>query len=133
MDDLKNLVIAGVPDKVKEKILELVQCWSSAFRDKPEYKIVVDTHNLLKMNGFEFPVLKEADAMFMADSAPDWMEGDNCYRYQFSKICSDLLPFLWQMSYGIRRFHEKASLPSVWSNFLRQMLQQANAFAPVWH
>ncbi|KAI1725185.1 VHS domain-containing protein [Ditylenchus destructor] len=80
MDDLKQLVIAGAPDTVKEKVLELIQCWASAFRKSPEYKIVLDTHNLLKMNGFEFPALIEADAMFMAHSAPEWADGDNCYR-----------------------------------------------------
>lgn len=86
MDDLKNLFIAGAVDKVNDKILELIQCWSSAFRDKPEYKIVCDTHSMLKMSGFEFPVMKEADAMFMADSAPDWVEGDSCYRLLFVKL-----------------------------------------------
>lgn len=68
MDDMKNVVIEGAPDKVKNKILELIQCWSSAFEKKPEYKIVCDTHSFLKMYGFEFPKLREADAMFAADS-----------------------------------------------------------------
>lgn len=86
MDDLKNLVVAGAVDKVKDKILELIQCWSSAFHDKPEYEIVCNTHNILKMSGFEFPVMKEADAMFMADSAPDWVEGTSCYRYIYMRL-----------------------------------------------
>lgn len=68
MDDMKNVVIEGAPDKVKNKILELIQCWSSAFEKKPEYKIVCDTHSFLKMYGFEFPKLRETDAMFAADS-----------------------------------------------------------------
>lgn len=60
MDDLKNIVIEGAPDKVKTKILELIQCWASAFEKSPQYKIVCDTHSFLKMYGFEFPRLKEA-------------------------------------------------------------------------
>ncbi|KAH7696212.1 VHS domain containing protein, partial [Aphelenchoides avenae] len=80
MDDLKNLVIQGAQDKVQQKVLELVQCWASAFRDRTEYRIFVDTHNLMKMSGYQFPAMKEADAMFVAESAPDWVEGDNCYR-----------------------------------------------------
>ncbi|CAD5221263.1 unnamed protein product [Bursaphelenchus okinawaensis] len=80
MDDLKNMVIEGAPDKVKNKILELLQCWSHAFSKYPQYKIVCDTHSFMKMYGFEFPTMKEADAMFMADSAPEWADGDNCFR-----------------------------------------------------
>jgi len=80
LDDLKNLILGGAPDKVRDKVLELIQCWASAFRSKPEYQLIVDTHQLLKNTGYEFPVMKEADAMFMADSAPEWAEGDNCYR-----------------------------------------------------
>jgi growth factor-regulated tyrosine kinase substrate len=80
MDDIKNIVIQGANEKVKQKVLELIQCWASAFRNKPELHIFADTHNLMKMNGYEFPAMKEADAMFVAESAPDWADGDSCYR-----------------------------------------------------
>ena len=30
--------------------------------------------------GYSFPVLKEADAMFTAEKAPEWKEGDVCNR-----------------------------------------------------
>ena len=81
MEDLKNLVISNPQENVRSKILELIQCWTSAFKDIPEYKIVGDTHSLLKMNGFEFPPIRESKEMFWAESAPDWVEGDNCYRF----------------------------------------------------
>lgn len=87
MDDLKNLVIEGVPEKVKEKVLELLQCWASAFEKYPEYKIVGDTTAFMKMYGYEFPRLKEADAMFMADSAPEWAEGTSCFRSATLSFC----------------------------------------------
>ncbi|CAK5112902.1 unnamed protein product [Meloidogyne enterolobii] len=80
MEDLKSLVISNPQANVRTKILELIQCWTSAFKGISEYKIVEDTHSLLKMNGFEFPPIDEAKAMFLAESAPDWAEGDNCYR-----------------------------------------------------
>lgn len=32
------------------------------------------------MAGYTFPTLKEADAMFMAEKAPEWKEGDLCAR-----------------------------------------------------
>lgn len=50
MEDLKHLANDS-GDKVKDKILELIQCWSHAFREKSEYKIVNDTHNLMKLEG----------------------------------------------------------------------------------
>ncbi|VDK21914.1 unnamed protein product [Anisakis simplex] len=80
MEDLKNLSLDSTTDKVKNKILELLQCWAMAFKNKPEYKIVVDTHNLMKFAGFEFPEVAEAEAMFVAESAPEWADGDECFR-----------------------------------------------------
>lgn len=67
-------------DPVKAKILELIQVWSHAFRNEPNYRVVEDTFNLMKMEGFNFPTLKEADAMFNAEKAPEWKDGDNCMR-----------------------------------------------------
>lgn len=84
MEEFKNLSIDSNADKVKNKMLELLQCWSIAFRNKPEYKIVVDTHNLMKFSGFDFPKVSEADAMFVAESAPEWVDGDECFRCRTS-------------------------------------------------
>ncbi|KJH49689.1 VHS domain protein [Dictyocaulus viviparus] len=80
MEEFKNLGINGQYDNVKTKVLEMLQCWAMAFANKPEYKIVVDTHNLMKLAGFDFPSIKEADAMFTAQVAPDWHDGPECYR-----------------------------------------------------
>lgn len=32
------------------------------------------------LTGHTFPTLKEADAMFLAEKAPEWKEGDCCNR-----------------------------------------------------
>lgn len=80
MEEFKNLAFENKYDKVKDKTLEMLQCWAMAFVNKPEYKIVVDTHNLLKLAGVDFPSVKEADAMFLAQVAPDWADGPECYR-----------------------------------------------------
>lgn len=66
------------PPPVKEKILELIQVWSHAFRNEPSYKAVQDTFHLMKMEGYTFPALKEADAMFVAEKAPEWKDGECC-------------------------------------------------------
>lgn len=39
-----------------------------------------DTVNIMKAEGYKFPVLKESDAMFSADTAPEWTDGDCCNR-----------------------------------------------------
>ncbi|KAJ1372634.1 hypothetical protein KIN20_034835 [Parelaphostrongylus tenuis] len=80
MEEFKNLGINGQYENVKAKVLEMLQCWAMAFANKPEYKIVVDTHNLMKLAGFDFPSIKEADAMFTAQVAPDWHDGSECFR-----------------------------------------------------
>lgn len=36
---------------MKNKILELIQVWSHAFRNEPSYKVVQDTYNLMKLEG----------------------------------------------------------------------------------
>ncbi|XP_041362531.1 hepatocyte growth factor-regulated tyrosine kinase substrate-like isoform X3 [Gigantopelta aegis] len=68
------------PDPVKAKILELIQIWSHAFRNEPSYKVVQDTFHLMKMEGYKFPTFMESDAMFSADKAPEWADGDVCTR-----------------------------------------------------
>ncbi|GFO17365.1 hepatocyte growth factor-regulated tyrosine kinase substrate [Plakobranchus ocellatus] len=67
-------------DPVKEKVLELIQTWSHAFRNEPSYKAVEDTFHLLKMEGHKFPALKESDAMFDAEKAPSWKDAETCTR-----------------------------------------------------
>jgi len=32
------------------------------------------------LTGFSFPTLKESDAMFLSEKAPDWHDGEFCHR-----------------------------------------------------
>lgn len=34
----------------------------------------------MKSDGYKFPALRESDAMFSADSAPEWLDGNSCHR-----------------------------------------------------
>lgn len=47
-----------------------------------------DTVNIMKAEEYKFPVLKESDAMFSADTAPEWADGECCHRcrVQFSLV-----------------------------------------------
>lgn len=85
-DFFATLVNSTKHDNVRMKMLELIQAWSSAFRTSHKYQAVKDTMNILKAEGHKFPELKEADAMFASDTAPDWADGQVCNRcrVQFS-------------------------------------------------
>lgn len=75
------------PEPVKEQILAMIQTWSTAFRKEPKYKVVQDTFNLMRMEGYKFPPISESsDALFTAETAPEWAEGDVCHmcRVKFS-------------------------------------------------
>ena len=54
--------------------------WSHAFRNEPTYKVVQETYNVMKAEGMAFPALKESDAMFLAEKAPEWRDGECCHR-----------------------------------------------------
>lgn len=57
-----------------------------------------DTVNIIKAEGHHLPTVIESDAMFTADRAPDWADGECCHRCrsQFTmlrrKVC--LLQFV---------------------------------------
>ncbi|XP_055682911.1 hepatocyte growth factor-regulated tyrosine kinase substrate [Lutzomyia longipalpis] len=75
-----NLIKDTPHENVKNKMLELIQCWAYAFRTSQKYRAIKDTMTILKSEGHTFPELKEADAMFTSDTAPDWADGDVCHR-----------------------------------------------------
>lgn len=80
MEELRDLVKVTTNEKLKDKILELVQAWSHAFKKDPNYRVIQDYFTVMKAEGHKFPPLKETEAMFEADSAPQWADGDCCYR-----------------------------------------------------
>ena len=101
-----QLIETTTHENVRNKMLELIQAWAHAFRSLDKYQAVKDTMTILKTKGFSFPELKEADAMFTADTAPVWHDGDCCHRCrtQFSftqrkhhcRNCGQV--FCWQCS-----------------------------------
>ncbi|GAB6026689.1 hypothetical protein CHUAL_013200 [Chamberlinius hualienensis] len=80
MEEWKEIVKVSSNESVKNKLLELLQTWAYAFRNEPNYRVLQDTVNLMKVEGYGFPELKETDAMFAADQAPKWMDGECCHR-----------------------------------------------------
>jgi len=85
MEELRELVKHTSDENTKKKILEILQTWGMAFRNSPKYRIVTDTLNLMKAEGWKFPPVREAEAMFEADTAPNWEEGATvCFRCRTS-------------------------------------------------
>jgi len=86
MEELREIVKTSTDENIKNKVLELLQTWGMAFRSSTKYRIVTDTLNLMKAEGWKFPPVREAEAMYEADIAPEWAEGDVCHRcrVQFS-------------------------------------------------
>ncbi|CAL8124153.1 unnamed protein product [Orchesella dallaii] len=80
MEELMKLAKTSQHDNIREKVLELIQCWAHAFRKIPSYRAVQDVLNIMKAEGAKFPPLVEADAMFVADQAPEWADGECCHR-----------------------------------------------------
>lgn len=76
--DLMRNIAGTKSDPVKTKVLELIQCWSHAFKKNPNYKIVEDYYNAMKLEGYQYPVLKEAEAMFDVEEAPAWKDDTDC-------------------------------------------------------
>lgn len=85
MDELRVLVKSG-SDLVKEQILSMVQTWNQTLGKKSNYRVIQDTYNVLRAEGYTFPQLNESEAMYLAETAPEWAEGDVCHqcRVKFS-------------------------------------------------
>lgn len=77
---LRDLIKTTPHDNLKAKILELILGWAFAFRNSSKGRTVQDTVNILKAEGHKFQPLQESDAMFMADTAPEWADGEVCHR-----------------------------------------------------
>ncbi|CAH1995765.1 unnamed protein product [Acanthoscelides obtectus] len=79
-DFLHDLAKTTVHENVRTKLLELIQAWNFAFRKNPKHGALKDLMAAMKAEGYKFPVLRESDAMFAADTAPEWADGDVCHR-----------------------------------------------------
>ncbi|KAK8734099.1 hypothetical protein OTU49_006016 [Cherax quadricarinatus] len=88
MEQIHEVLRANPNDEVRKKILLLLATWVYAFRNETKYRAVQDTVNILRAEGFHMPTVSESDAMFTADRAPDWADGECCHRCrsQFTMI-----------------------------------------------
>ncbi|XP_065210044.1 hepatocyte growth factor-regulated tyrosine kinase substrate isoform X2 [Planococcus citri] len=80
METFKDIIKSCQNENVRTKCLDLLQSWAFAFRNNPKHRSVQDTVTIMKTEGYKFPTFKESDAMFLADTAPSWKDGDRCHR-----------------------------------------------------
>ncbi|XP_042864605.1 hepatocyte growth factor-regulated tyrosine kinase substrate-like isoform X3 [Penaeus japonicus] len=80
MEQVSDILRTNPNEEVRKKILMMLATWVYAFRNEPKYRAVQDTVNILRTEGFHLPTVSESDAMFTADRAPDWADGECCHR-----------------------------------------------------
>lgn len=81
---LHDLVKTTQYENVRDKLLGLIHAWCTAFRKNHKCGSLGETMVAMKAEGFKFPVHSESDAMFSANTAPAWKEGDKCHRCRTS-------------------------------------------------
>ncbi|CAL4058732.1 unnamed protein product, partial [Meganyctiphanes norvegica] len=88
MEQFHDILRTNPNEEVRKKILLLLATWVYAFRNEVKYRAVQDIVNILRAEGFHMPQVSESDAMFTADRAPDWADGECCHRCrsQFTMI-----------------------------------------------
>ena len=73
MDNLVSLLrangTAAVNDDVRNKILELIQAWASATKDRNELGYIGETYRNLTREGFQFPASTEVSSSMLDSSA----------------------------------------------------------------
>ena len=80
-EELRDLVKLSTDENMKTKGLELLQTWGMAFMSLPMYRIFTDALSLMKAEGRKYSPMREPEAMFETDTAPEWSEGDVCHRW----------------------------------------------------
>ncbi|KAI9478401.1 MAG: hypothetical protein EXX96DRAFT_570748 [Benjaminiella poitrasii] len=84
MDELVSILKApaGCNLDVRNKILNVIQIWGLASKNKPSLSYMYDTYSLLKAEGMQFPSVNEnIDGILLETSmAPEWSDSDVCDR-----------------------------------------------------
>ncbi|BHF75449.1 hypothetical protein SprV_0501854500 [Sparganum proliferum] len=71
-------------EEIRVKVLGLIQNWEHAFKKNPNYHNLHNAFAEIKRSGATLPPFRESEAMFAAEVAPGWKDGDSCYRCRTS-------------------------------------------------
>ncbi|XP_076800622.1 hepatocyte growth factor-regulated tyrosine kinase substrate-like isoform X1 [Clavelina lepadiformis] len=78
MESLKEVAKNSTSDKVKNKLLEMIQSWGIGFKEKTKLNVATNLYNIMKAEGFNFPPASDTSDMFKSEKAPTWSDGDEC-------------------------------------------------------
>ncbi|VDL98569.1 unnamed protein product [Schistocephalus solidus] len=71
-------------EEIWTKVVGLIQNWEYAFKNNPNYHSLHNAFAEIKRSGATLPPFRESEAMFAAEVAPGWKDGDSCYRCRAS-------------------------------------------------
>ncbi|KAM7536419.1 hypothetical protein Aperf_G00000082485 [Anoplocephala perfoliata] len=67
-------------EEIRSKIFGFIQNWEYAFKKIERYSYLHEAYEEIKRSGYSLPPFHESEAMFSAEVAPDWKDGEECYR-----------------------------------------------------
>ncbi|VDM16968.1 unnamed protein product [Hydatigera taeniaeformis] len=67
-------------EEVRSRIFGFIQNWEFAFKKNENYHFLHEAYDEVKRSGYPLPPFHESEAMFSAEVAPNWKDGDECFR-----------------------------------------------------
>ncbi|CAF1321256.1 unnamed protein product [Adineta ricciae] len=73
MDDFKDFANKKSPERIRNKVLQLIHCWSHGLGS--QYQLFTDAYTQMKAKNYDFPLYKESEAMFKTENAASEQRG----------------------------------------------------------
>ncbi|VDK40378.1 unnamed protein product [Taenia asiatica] len=69
-----------INEEIRSRIFGFIQNWEFAFKKNENYHYLHEAYDEVKRSGYPLPPFHESEAMFSAEVAPNWKDGDECFR-----------------------------------------------------
>ncbi|KAM3186101.1 hypothetical protein ACTXT7_005016, partial [Hymenolepis weldensis] len=67
-------------EEIRSRIFGYIQNWEHAFKNVERYEYLHEAYEEIKRSGHPLPPFHESEAMFSAEVAPNWKDGEECFR-----------------------------------------------------